>query len=49
MRTLESNVGGAKRGLRPLGGLRLALALAWVALVTASYLAARELGLALVP
>ncbi len=39
----------AASGLQPLRGLRLALALAWVVVVTVSYLAARELGLALVP
>ena len=35
--------------LAPLRGMRLALALAWIAAVTLLYLAARELGLALVP
>jgi hypothetical protein len=37
------------RGLEPLRGLRLALALVWIAAVTGVYLAAREFGQALVP
>ena len=39
---------GANRA-PPLRGLGLALALAWIALVSVGYLAALELGLALVP
>jgi hypothetical protein len=35
--------------LQPLRGISLALGLAWVVAVTLLYLAARELGLALVP
>lgn len=45
----EAHRGSAAGGLAPLRGLRLALALAWIALVSAIYLAARELGRALVP